>query len=297
MSNLALVLVCLGLGLLLQRSSRLPEQAPAALNFYVIYVALPAMVLTEIPKLTLDQQALLPIVSTWVVMILTMLLIWSTARWRGWSRPVTGAMMLVIPLGNTAFVGIPLIQALMPPEAIPYAILYDQFGTVIALNTYGIVVAAWYSGQNTSARQVAKTIATFPPLIALVLAFALFPFEYPQWFSYSTDRIAQSLVPVVMLAVGLQWRLKLDRQYLSPALFGLGYKLVLIPAVVFALFYGLGWHSIAAQTVVLQTAMPSMISAGVLAISHNLAPRLVSTVVGYGLLLSLVTVSLWSLLL
>jgi len=297
MSNLALVLVCLGLGLLLQRSSRLPEHSAAALNFYVIYVALPAMVLAEIPKLPLDQQALLPIVSTWVVMTLTMLLVWSTARWRGWSRPVTGAMMLVIPLGNTGFVGIPLIQALMPPEAMPYAILYDQFGTVVALNTYGIVIAAWYSGQNTSVSQVTKTIATFPPLIALVLAFALFPFEYPQWFSYSTDRIAQSLVPVVMVAVGLQWRLKLDRRYLSPALFGLGYKLVLIPAVVFALFYGLGWNSIAAQTVILQTAMPSMISAGVLAISHNLAPRLVSTIVGYGLLLSLITVTLWSQLL
>lgn len=297
MSNLFLILACLGIGLLLQRSARMPKDAASALNIYVLYVALPAMILTEIPKLTLDQRALLPIVSTWLVMMFTVALIWFTAHWRGWSRPVTGAMMLIIPLGNTSFVGIPLIQALLPPEAMPYALLYDQFGTVIALNTYGIIIAAWYGGQTSSWPKVAKTIVTFPPLIALVVAFMTFPWTYPEWLSYSTERIAQSLVPVVMVAVGLQWQLKLDRHHLSPMVFGLGYKLVLIPALVFALFYSLGWNSIAAQAVALQTAMPAMISAGVLAMSHGLAPRLVSTVVGYGLLLSLLTVPLWSLLL
>lgn len=297
MSNLTLILVCLGIGLLLQHSRRMPEQAASTLNVYVIYVALPAMILTEIPKLTLDHRALLPVFCTWLVMGFTAALIWLTARQLQWSRSITGAMMLIIPLGNTSFVGIPLIQALLPPEAMPYAILYDQTGTVIALNTYAVIVAAWYSGQHTSWPKVAKTIATFPPFIALLFAFATLAWQYPQWFSYSTGRIGESLVPVVMVAVGLQWHLKLDQQHLPPLLIGLGYKLVLIPALVFALFALLGLNSIAAQAVALQTAMPAMISAGVVAITHGLAPRLVSSVVGYGLLLSLVTVPLWSRLL
>lgn len=297
MSNLALILVCLGIGLLLQHVRRLPEQAASTLNLYVIYVALPAMILTEIPKLTLDQKALLPVISTWLVMSFTVALIWFTARTLRWSRSVTGAMMLIIPLGNTSFVGVPLIQALLPPEAMPYALLYDQTGTVIALNTYAVVIAAWYSGQQTSWSKVGTTIATFPPFIALLLAFATLSWQYPEWIRYSTTRIGESLVPVVMVAVGLQWRLRLDQEHLSPLLVGLGYKLVLIPAVVFALFALLDLNSIAAQAVALQTAMPAMISAGVVAMTHGLAPRLVSSVVGYGLLLSLLTVPLWSQLL
>lgn len=297
MSNLLLILACLGIGLLLQRSSRMPRDAASALNLYVLYVALPAMILTEIPKLTLDQRALLPVISTWVVMALTAALVWLTARGLRWSRSVTGAMMLVIVLGNTSFVGIPLIQALLPPEALPYALLYDQTGTVIALNTYAVLIAAWYSGQDTSWRTVSRTILTFPPFLVLLLAFATFALDYPDWFRYTTRRIAESLVPVVMVAVGLQWRLKLDREHLVPLSIGLGYKLVLIPALVFGVFSLLDLNSIAAQAVALQTAMPAMISAGVVAIAHGLAPRLVSTIVGYGLLLSLITVPLWSQLL
>jgi predicted permease len=40
--------------------------------------------------------------------------------------------------------------------------------------------------------------------------------------------------------------------------------------------------------------MPSMVTAGALAISHGLAPRLAAAMVGYGVLLSLLTLPLWA---
>ena len=39
--------------------------------------------------------------------------------------------------------------------------------------------------------------------------------------------------------------------------------------------------------------MPTMITAGALAIAHNLAPRLAAALVGYGILLSLLTLPAW----
>jgi malate permease and related proteins len=299
MSSLVFIVVCLALGLALQRSRQMPSNAATALNLYVIYIALPAMVLTEIPKLTLDREALLPVISTWVIMAVTALLVWLTARWLRWSRSVTGAMMLILPLGNTSFVGIPLIEALLGAHALPYAILYDQFGTVIALNTYGILVAAWYGDQRTAWTKVAKTIVTFPPFVAFCIAMVavIGLIQFPDWWLAATDRIALSLAPVVMVAVGLQWQLRLERHTLAPIAAGLTLKLMVIPASVFAVFWMLELDSLAAHTVLLQAAMPAMISAGILAISHGLAPRLVSSLLGYSLLLSLFTVPLWSLLL
>lgn len=58
--------------------------------------------------------------------------------------------MLTVPLVNAGFVGIPLIEALLGTDAVPYAILYDQFGTFLALNTYGILVAAYYRDAITA---------------------------------------------------------------------------------------------------------------------------------------------------
>lgn len=293
MSNLLVILICLAIGLLLQRNRRLPDSFAISLNAYVIYVALPALVLFEIPHLRLDAHALLPIVFAWLMMAVSALFIWFFARRAGWSRAVTGALMLTVPLGNTGFLGIPLIGALLGDEAIPYAILYDQFGTFIALNTFGSFIAAYYSGGATSWKNLARVITTFPPFIALILAFITLPFQFSDWFSSALQKISSTLVPVVMVAVGLQWRLRLEREIIPPLILGLIATLFLTPLLAWMLLQILGINGLAAQVVVLEAAMPAMISAGVLAVNYQLAPRLASSLVGYSLLLSLATVWAW----
>ena len=48
MGNLFVILICLAIGLALQKDRRLPDSLASSLNTYVIYVALPALVLFEI---------------------------------------------------------------------------------------------------------------------------------------------------------------------------------------------------------------------------------------------------------
>ena len=48
------------------------------------------------------------------------------------------------------------------------------------------------------------------------------------------------------------------------------------------------------QANVLESAMPTMITAAALAISHQLAPRLAAALGGYGILLSLATLPMWA---
>ena len=293
MSNLLVILFCLAIGLLLQKDRRLPDSLAPSLNTYVIYVALPALVLFEIQHLTLDKRALLPIVFAWLMMFASALFIWVVANRAGWSRSVTGALMLTVPLGNTGFVGIPLVEAFLGKEAMVYAILYDQFGTFIALNTLGSFIAAYYSDGSTSWKNLARVIISFPPFIALLLAFITLPLHFPDWLSSVLQKISSTLVPVVMVAVGLQWRLRLERDIVAPLAVGLITALFLTPLLAFTVLHFLGINGLAAQVVVLEAAMPAMISAGVLAINYQLAPRLASSLVGYSLLLSLVTVWAW----
>lgn len=293
MSNLLVIFICLTIGLLLQKNRRLPESFALSLNTYVIYLALPALILFEIPHLTLDSRALLPIAFAWVMMVASGLFIWVVAKRAGWSRSVTGALMLTVPLGNTGFVGIPLIDAFLGSDAVPYAILYDQFGTFIALNTWGSFAAAYYSGGKSSWKQLGHTIVSFPPFIALVFAFITLPLQFPDVISSVFERISSTLVPVVMVAVGLQWRLRLERDMVFPLAVGLVTTLFLTPLLAWVLLHFLGINNLAAQVVVLESAMPAMISAGVLAINYQLAPRLASSLVGYSLLLSLATVWAW----
>lgn len=293
MSNIAVVVIALMIGLLLQRAKRFPENAAATLNLYVIYVALPALILAEIPKLSFTHEALVPFVAAWVIMAFSAALTWCTARLMKWSRELTGALMLLIPLGNTGFVGIPLIEAHLGSQAIPYAILYDQLGTFVALNTYGVIVACFYSSGSTSALSIVRSILIFPPFIALLVAFIASAFIYPEWLAAALARISSTLVPVVMVAVGLQWRLTLSKEHFTPLVVGLFYILLLTPAVAYLGLWLFDIDGLAAQVVILEAAMPAMISAGVLAISHNLVPRFASSLVGYSLLIGLVSVWMW----
>ena len=48
---------------------------------------------------------------------------------------------------------------------------------------------------------------------------------------------------------------------------------------------------------VLESAMPTMISAAALAMAHGLAPRLAAALVGYGIVLCLATLPAWAWLL
>jgi predicted permease len=96
-----------------------------------------------------------------------------------------------------------------------------------------------------------------------------------------------------MLAVGLSIQLKLPRDEIGPLAAGLLLKLLVMPGLALLLALLFGMHDEMLQVAVLESAMPTMITAGALAIAHNLAPRLAAALVGYGILLSLVTLPAW----
>ena len=97
-----------------------------------------------------------------------------------------------------------------------------------------------------------------------------------------------------MLAIGLSVQLALPRAELRPLAAGLALKMAVLPALALLLVPWLGLEGDIARTTVLESAMPPMVTAGALAIAHGLAPRLAAAMVGYGLLLSLLSVPLWA---
>ena len=90
---------------------------------------------------------------------------------------------------------------------------------------------------------------------------------------------------------------RLPRETLAPLGTGLAMKLVLLPALALLWAKLAGMPPLIADTVVLETAMPTMITAGALAISHRLAPAFAAALVGYSLLFSMITLPLWDFLL
>lgn len=291
----ALVLAMLVLGYAFQRSRALPDNAAQTLNLVVLYVCLPAAVLRYAPRLHLEPALLGVVAVPWLLLLATVVCVGMVTRWLKLRNDEHAVLLLTVALGNTSFLGYPLTRALIGEHALPYAVVYDQFGAFLMLSTFGLWVLARYGGEHRpGAREMLLRIAKFPPLWALVVGFTLMPAQPPQWIAGGLQRLSDALLPLAMLTIGLSVRLTLPREELKPLAAGLLLKLVLMPALATVLVMLLQLDGEMARTTVLEAAMPSMVTAGALAIAHNLAPRLAAAMVGYGVLLSLLTLPLWA---
>jgi hypothetical protein len=198
------------------------------------------------------------------------------------------------PLGNTSFLGVPMVRAFFGDQAVSYALLYDQLGSFPAVVIYGSLIVAAYAagGVPPSAGSIVRRIVTFPPFIALVIAFAVRGFGYPPAVTSLLQSLSATLVPLVMIAVGYQLTLRLSRSVAWQLGVGLSIKLVAAPLAALYLCKLLGFQGEAMQVSVFEAGMPPMVVAGMLAISADLAPKLTSAMVGIGILASFVTLPL-----
>ena len=294
MENFILTISFLLIGMGLRRLPLFPGNTAQVLNLFVIYVSLPALVLIKVPELVFSRELLVTALMPWFMLVSSAALVFLFSRCCRWDNRTLGALLLLVPLGNTSFLGIPMVRAFFGEQGIPYAVLYDQLGSFLCLATYGSLIIALYgrTGDKPTVHSVAKKIATFPAFLALLAAFALRSFSYPGAVIALLQALAATLVPVVMIAVGYQLTLRLKPEVLKPMSAGLLMKLVLAPLLALAVCRLFGFDSEAARVAVFEAGMPPMVSAGALAIMAGLAPELTAALVGLGIFLSFVTLPL-----
>ncbi|MDG2523947.1 AEC family transporter [Stenotrophomonas sp. HITSZ_GD] len=291
----ALILLTLGLGLLFARLRVLPENSAEVLNRIVLYLCLPAAVLTYVPRLHLDRSLLALVATPWVLAAVTVGLVTVCTRLLKLRRDEHAVLLMCVGLSNSSFIGYPMIRALLGDHALPYAVVYDQFGTFVLLSTFGLYVLARYSGDTPpTTGQILLRIARFPPLWALLVALTVMPAQPPAWIGAALKSLSDAMLPLVMLAVGFSLQLRLPAAELRPLGAGLLLKLLVLPLLAWPLSLAFGLQGERLQANVLETAMPTMITAAALAISHRLAPRLAAAMVGYSILLSLLTLPAWA---
>lgn len=294
MHQIALILGWLVLGVLLRLSGRLPPSTTKILSGWVINVALPAAAISSVHNVDPRDDWWLAAAMPWIGIAVAAAVVLPLCRVRGWSRQRAGALLLLTGWGSTAFVGLPMIEALAGREWLGLGLVVDLFGSDLSLSTVGIAVAAIAARGRLDWRPVLIRIITFPPLIALLFALATDHLDRPDWITGTVDGLAATLTPIALTAVGFQLRFDRIGGLLGPLAAGLSVRLLVVPAAAVLLYAALGdLGDPVAKVAVLQIAMPAMVGAGIIAIDHDLEPDLVALVVGLGIPLSLLTAWGW----
>lgn len=290
MENFVLILLAITIGYGINRLNIFSKDAPAILNQFVIYISLPSMILLQIPKLTFSMDTLIPIIIAWLVMFISAILVLISSKIFSFSKEITGSLMLVAILTNSSFMGIPILNAYMGESALPYVLVYDQLGTFIALAIYGTFIASYYSSKSQiTFKVITLKVLTFPPFISLVAALFLMGVEFNPIISKVLGSFSSTIVPMALVAVGLQLQFKLPREEIKPFSVALGIKLIIAPIIAIVLCKLFGWNNQASIVSIMEAGMAPMITAGAIASMAGLAPRLSSAIVGYGILISFIT--------
>ena len=260
------------------------EDAGAFIN-YVIYFSLPALVFGKVREVELTADAVGVVLSAWLVILFSLLISFIVGRLLQMEDRTLKAFVLVSSFGNTAFMGYPFTFALFGDEGLRYAVLYDQLGSFLLVVSVGFLIA--------TGRFSLREVVFFPPFVALLLAFLSRPLELPAFLSVFIDTTGKSLIPVVLFSLGLKFSPKHLLDSMKNALLTVSLKMLLVPLLVLIGLKTFGLDTLNYRVVLLESAMPPMVMAGVFAIKYGLDERLAVSAITLGILLSFFTVPLF----
>jgi len=260
------------------------EDAGAFIN-YVIYFSLPALVFGKVREIELTGEAVGVVLSAWLIILASIALSFLVGKLLRMESKTLKAFVLVSSFGNTAFMGYPFAFALFGDEGLRFAVLYDQLGSFLLVVSVGFLIA--------TGRFSLKEVLLFPPFVALVFALLSRSLEVPLFLSMFVDISGKSLIPVVLFALGLKFSPRHLLDSMGNAFLTVSLKMLIVPLLVLIGLKTLGLDTLNYRVVLLESTMPPMVMAGVLAIKYGLDDKLAISSITLGLILSFFTVPIF----
>lgn len=296
MSDLLLIPVCIAAGMLLVRLKAFPEHSYKTINSLIIYFTLPALTLYYIPQIEIKNELVFPALIIWIIFLLSIPFFILLEKLFKWDKKTTGALILTGGLANTSFVGFPVLMALFGEEGLKVGVIIDQAGSFLVLSTLGIIIASIYSSGSYSLKRIGIDILKYPSFTAFIISLIMIAagIKHNEISSSILYKLGSPTIILALISIGMQLKPKVDSLLWKELTTGLIYKLLIAPAVIFALgLYFFKSNGLVFQVSVIESAMPPMVMGSVLATQFNLNPRLANFMVGIGIPVSAATLVLW----
>jgi hypothetical protein len=214
-----------------------------------------------------------------------------------WAKPTQGSFLLAMMVGNTGYMGFPVVLNLVGSTYFAWALFYDLLGTFIGVYGVGVVLAARYgTAQTTNKVQLLEKLIHNPALWSLVFGLTLRTIDLPDMVENGLRGCAWTVVNLALVLIGMQLSRLTSLHKLKQALPCLGIKMVLVPLVVGT---GLMFFGVTAEprlALVLQMGMPPAFATVVFAEAYGLDRELAVTTIVFGCVGLLLLLPIWMLL-
>jgi predicted permease len=277
------------------------HQVPLRLGKFLFWVGIPLSIVGFMRRADLSGNLYLAPVVAWAAILLGLLCsrLWIALRQVSWPRPTEGSFSLAAMLGNTGYIGYPVVL-LLPQLGLGvfgWALFYDALGTLLGSYGLGAILAAEMGGQPQPQGQRwwcrLKAVAQNPIIWAFGLGLGLKAIALPAWLDLGLYRFAWGTVLLSLLLMGLRIQQLSSWHHLHRAAAAVAIKMLVLPLAVGLGLTALGVEGAPRLVMVLQAGMPCAFSNLVLAEAYNLDRDLSVTCVGLSSALLVLTLPLW----
>ena len=296
--QVAVLLLLIFAGFACVKTGAVKIEAKKAFSDLLLYLIVPAMVinsyLTEFDPKVL--QNLLQSFALSTVLLLLGLVITFLLTLRIDKEKNTPILRFACIFSNAAYMGFPLIEALFGAEGLIYASVYvTVFNILLWTVGFGMITG------TVEPKEVVRTVCTNPVLIAVVIGLVIYlcQIPVPEVIEQPLALIGNMNTPLSMIITGMMIagsnlaQMLCDRRILSVV----GIRMLLIPAVCFALFFACGFSGMAAGVVLLLEACPSAAITSVFAVQYSYDEEFAAGSVVITTLLSIVILPVCAMLL
>ncbi len=287
------------LGYLAGRLAKLPIQGLAWLNFFVIYIALPAMFFQYLSKIPIAEFAAFKFITvTTSTTLYVFVLCFAIALLRSRRKIGEAAIQgFAGAYGNIGYMGPPLAIAAFGPTAIVPAALIFVFDNTMHFILAPAIMAMRDSKQHSIFRligKILKNILTHPFIIATIIGIsaAAINFKSPEPVDKILSMLAGAAAPCALFTMGVTAALRplkrvpIELTWLVPA------KLILHPALIYIMLEIFGpFDPIFTKTAIIIAALPAATNVFILAQQYDTWQERASSAVVVSTLLSMITVT------
>lgn len=294
LTRLVVMIGLLAVGVGLRQVDLLDATRVGWLNSVAFYVVLPALVFDSTHAQPLGDVVSARLVFGVAALLLTMAAIAFTLHRRLGDEGVRAAATVQSYHTNLGYIGLPVVATALGERAAAVGSVLLGIGALVQIPlTVSLLVGI--TGSGTSVRAETRRLATNPVLLALVagLGVSRSPYSVPGVPADAIALVAATALPVALVCVGGSIEIEsvaVDRSVVGTVL---TLKLLVMPAVAWLVFAGIGAGPWTLRTAIVMFGAPAAVSTFVYVTEMGGDRRLASITVFLTTVASTLTLSGW----
>jgi len=289
LNTIFVILIMIFLGYFLKRINLLDTKDVDVLNKLVINVAMPCLIFYSLYSADLSNittLAIMPLINISIGAI-SGLIVFIILSYKKYSKKQKWGAVIPVVIGNTAFLGFPIVLGVFGQGPLIGAIFYDM-GSLILFLSLSVILMVNFGG---TFKEVIKRILSFPVLWAVIIGilFNIFNIYIGEIATDLIGYLAAAAIPIIMISLGLSLKFKGLLKNLKVASLDVIVKLMIAPIIALILVSLIGLKEIEGTVAIVEAAMPSGMLTLVLAVTYELDFNLAADCAITTTILSLIT--------